>query len=482
MQKGYKNMSDDLLPVIVWFRQDLRLRDNPALIAAQETGRPILAVYILDDQNSGEWKMGAASRWWLHESLESLDRSLDGNLNLEKGDAQDVLLHLIKNTKAKAVYWNRCYEPWRVTRDTKIKETLGNEGIEAKSYNGSLLFEPHTTLKDDGTPYKVFTPFYKKGCLCNAPEPRTPTAAPKNLKLYEHKLLSLNDLELLPNIPWHQNIENHWQPGEGGAHARLHEFLDNSLKGYKEGRNLPAGESVSRLSPHLHYGEISPNEVWSAVKPRMIAEHCETDGEHFLSELGWREFSNNLLFHFPDIPRKNLQKKFDNFMWCDDGEALRRWQKGQTGYPIVDAGMRELWETGYMHNRVRMIVGSFLVKNLMLHWHHGEDWFWDTLVDADLANNSASWQWIAGCGADAAPYFRIFNPVTQGQKFDADGIYVRRYVPEIEKLPDKYLHSPWEAKDGVLADAGIKLGKDYPEPIVDLKLSRERALEAFRVL
>lgn len=277
-------------------------------------------------------------------------------------------------------------------------------------------------------------------------------------------------------------MHNYWEPGEKGAHSRLNAFLENGLKGYKEGRNHPSRQNVSRLSPYLHFGEISPNEVWYAAKTRMIAEHCESDGEHFLSELGWREFSNNLLFHFPDIPHKNLQNKFDAFPWRDDDEALRRWQKGQTGYPIVDAGMRELWETGYMHNRVRMIVGSFLVKNLMLHWHHGEDWFWDCLVDADLANNSASWQWIAGCGSDAAPYFRIFNPVTQGQKFDTDGAYVRRYVPEIAGLPDKYLHSPWEAKEMVLAEAGIELGKDYPEPIVDLKQSRERALEAFKGL
>jgi deoxyribodipyrimidine photo-lyase len=482
LQKGRKDMSEDLSPVIIWFRQDLRLRDNSALIAAHETDQPILPVYILDDKNSGEWKIGAASRWWLRESLIKLNESLEGKLCLAKGDAQEVLLGLIKSTKAKAVYWNRCYEPWRIQRDTKIKDTLRDAGIEAKSYNGSLLFEPHTVLKKDGTPYKVFSPFYKKGCLGKGAGLHAPKAVPQNLKLSKNRLLSLDDLNLLPTIPWHKKMHNYWEPGEKGAHSRLNAFLENGLKGYKEGRNHPSRQNVSRLSPYLHFGEISPNEVWYAAKTRMIAEHCESDGEHFLSELGWREFSNNLLFHFPDIPHKNLQNKFDAFPWRDDDEALRRWQKGQTGYPIVDAGMRELWETGYMHNRVRMIVGSFLVKNLMLHWHHGEDWFWDCLVDADLANNSASWQWIAGCGSDAAPYFRIFNPVTQGQKFDTDGAYVRRYVPEIAGLPDKYLHSPWEAKEMVLAEAGIELGKDYPEPIVDLKQSRERALEAFKGL
>ena len=474
-------MSRDTQPVILWFRQDLRLKDNPALRAAHETGQPILPVYILDDENSGEWKMGAASRWWLHESLTSLDKSLGNKLCLAKGNAIDVLSSLIEETNATAVYWNRCYEPWRIKRDTKLKETFKDKNIHAESFNGALLFEPHTTLKDDGTPYKVFTPYYNKGCI-GRNEPPTPEPAPKNPNFFDHTALSLDDLKLLPDIPWHEKMAGHWQPGEDGAHARLNDFLENGLKGYKDGRNHPAQNNVSRLSPYLHFGEISPNEVWHAAKPKMIAERCEKDGEHFLSELGWREFSNNLLYHFPDMTRKNLQNKFDTFPWKDDDEALERWQKGQTGYPIVDAGMRELWETGYMHNRVRMIVGSFLVKNLLLHWHLGEDWFWDTLVDADLANNSSSWQWIAGCGADAAPYFRIFNPVTQGQKFDADGTYVRRYVPEIADLPDKYLHNPWEAKDEILADAKIELGKTYPKPIVDLKASRERALEAFKEL
>lgn len=475
-------MNKGLTPVIVWFRQDLRLKDNPALFSAHEMGKPILPVYILDDENSGDWKMGAASRWWLHESLIALNNSLEGKLCLAKGCAQEILANIVKNTGADVVYWNRCYEPWCIARDTEIKETLRSTGIEAKSFNGSLLFEPHTTLKKDGTPYKVFTPFYKKGCLSRGIEPRTPELKPENLTFYEYTLFPLEDLGLLPDIPWYKQISDHWIPGEDGAQKRLSEFLETGLDGYKEGRDYPARENVSRLSPHLHFGEISPNQVWYEAKLKMTIECWEVDGEHFLSELAWREFSNNLLFYFPDTPRKNLQKKFDQFPWRIDDAALQCWQKGQTGYPIVDAGMRELWQTGYMHNRVRMIVGSFLVKNLMLHWHHGEDWFWDTLVDADLANNSASWQWIAGCGADAAPYFRIFNPVTQGQKFDPDGTYVRCYVPEISKLSNKYLHNPWEASHDILTDADIKLGKDYPEPIVDLKPSRERALQAFKEL
>ena len=475
-------MNTNIAPVIVWFRQDLRLRDNPALRAAHETGAPIIPVYILDDANSGEWKMGAASRWWLHQSLDALNQSLDGFMVFEAGDPQTILSDIIKETNADKIYWNRCYEPWRIERDKTIKDAFNNDNISAKSYNGALLFEPHQVLKEDGTPYRVFTPFYKKGCLGRAPTPEHPQSAPKDLNLLGHKRRGLDELRLMPDIEWYKDMQKEWQPGEDGAQKRLKDFLENGLNGYKDGRNFPARENISRLSPHLHFGEMSPRDVWHNTRQAMIAEHCENDGEHFLSEMGWREFSNSLLYHFPDLPRKNLQKKFDPFPWHEDDIALKAWQNGQTGYPIVDAGMRELWQTGYMHNRVRMIVGSFLVKNLLLHWHHGEDWFWDTLVDADLANNSASWQWIAGCGADAAPYFRIFNPVTQGQKFDSTGEYVRRFVPELTKLPDKFLHNPWEAPSNVLEYAGVTLGKDYPKPIVNLKASRERALDAFKQL
>ena len=463
-------------PIILWFRQDLRLRDNPALIAAHETGRPIVPLYILDDHNSGEWKMGGASRWWLHQSLSALNQSLEKRMVFEAGDPLPILEKLMQETGATDVFWNRCYEPWRITRDKQIKEKL----IGTKSFNGALLFEPHTVLKDDGTPYKVFTPFYKKGCLGRAPAPSQPKDVPRNLNLYSYTGQPLEHLNLMPGVKWYTHMAKAWQPGEAGAHTRLRSFMENGLNGYKEGRNFPDRQNVSRLSPHLHFGEISPHEAWYAAQEAMIVQGCESDGAHFMSELGWREFSNGLLYHFPELPRENLQAKFDAFPWRDDDQALQAWQKGQTGYPIVDAGMRELWQTGYMHNRVRMIVGSFLVKNLLLHWHHGEEWFWDTLVDADLANNSASWQWIAGCGADAAPYFRIFNPVTQGKKFDPDGAYVRRYVPELSKLPDKYLHNPWEAADNILEYAGVSLGETYPKPIVSLKPSRERALAAFK--
>ncbi|WP_447964811.1 cryptochrome/photolyase family protein [Nitrospira sp. Ecomares 2.1] len=472
-------MTTNNSPVVVWFRQDLRIKDNPALLAAHKTGHPILLLFILDEENSGEWKLGAASRWWLHESLKVLNVTFEGNLCFKKGPAQKVLMDVIKEAGAAAIYWNRCYEPWRIARDAHIQETLQTKGIEVHTCNGSLLFEPQTALKSDGTPYKVFTPFYQNGCLRNGNEPRQPLKAPKNLRLSTYKGVALKDLDLLPNIPWHKKLAKHWEPGAAGAQARLKAFLKSGLKHYKEGRNYPSRNNVSRLSPHLHFGEISPNAVWHAAKQHMGAEGWRKEGETFLSELGWREFSHSLLFHFPELPRKNLQKKFNTFPWRKDLKALKRWQQGQTGYPIVDAGMRELWGTGYMHNRIRMIVGSFLVKNLMLHWHLGEDWFWDTLVDADLANNSASWQWIAGCGADAAPYFRIFNPVTQGKRFDEDGEYVRRFIPELKKMPMKYLHNPWEAPEKVLAEAGVLLGENYPLPIVKLSDSRERALEAF---
>mgnify|MGYP001822470149 FL=1 len=470
-------------PVILWFRQDLRLQDNPAAQAAAATGRPLLPIYILDDDNAGEWRMGAASRWWLHLSLGSLNESLGGSLRFFAGRADEVLPRLAKNLDAWAVYWNRCYEPWRIDRDRGIKAELRSNACHVESFNGSLLFEPQTVMKADGSPYKVFTPFYRKGCLQGLPEPAAPEAAARIDEYCDAQLgHSLEELALLPEIRWYEEMQSSWMPGEAGASERLDRFLEAGVRGYKEGRNRPDLEHVSRLSPHLHFGEISPRQVWHAAKSKMAVASLEKDVDHFLSELGWREFSHNLLYHWPTLPRSNLQARFDRFPWRQDDEALERWQRGQTGYPIVDAGMRELWRTGYMHNRVRMIVGSFLVKNLLLHWHHGEDWFWDTLVDADLANNSASWQWIAGCGADAAPYFRIFNPVTQGKKFDPEGSYVRQYVPELADLPDKVLHSPWEASSDVLAAAGVDLGVSYPHPIVPLKASRERALAAFQCL
>jgi len=463
---------------IHWFRQDLRLSDNPALYEASAYDS-VLPIYILDDDNAGDYAMGGASRWWLHQSLASLNASLGGRLSIYSGNPMDILEDIISRFNVKAVFWNRCYEPWRMHRDALIKKQLTTKDIEANSLNGSLLWEPWTIKKGDGTPYKVFTPFYRKGCLGSVP-PRKPLPAPEKTHYLKDKqgCVELGTLKLLPDIHWNSELEPHWQVGEAGAYDRFQQFLDEGLFHYKDGRNFPSRQHVSRISPYLHFGEISANQLWYEVKGIGDDQHIE----HFCSELGWREFSYSQLYHNPDLPTKNLQPKFDAFPWQQDSDLLRAWQTGQTGVPMVDAGMRELWQTGYMHNRVRMIVGSFLVKNLRLHWHHGERWFWDTLIDADLANNSASWQWIAGCGADAAPYFRIFNPVTQGQKFDPEGDYIRKYIPEIASLPNKNLFSPWEAPEPLLNENGIRLGSTYPKPIVDLKQSRNAALEAFKSL
>ena len=469
--------------VIVWFRRDLRIEDNPALRAASAAGR-VLPVYILESNNDG-WDAGEASLAWLDSALRSLNDSLDDSLRVVGGAPADVLADLAVDHDVSTVFFNRRYEPRDHERDNEIRDALSARNIEVKEYPGSLLWEPHHALKQDGTPYRVFTPFYKY-CRANLEEPRQPQPAPENPEYIprpegEDIDKALDKLSLLPRtLHWHEGMLGHWDVSEAGAQARRDVFLESGLARYRKGRDFPASGHVSRLSPYLHFGQISPHQVWHDARIAGVDQGVESDMDHFLSELGWREFSHHLLWHFPDLPETNLQSKFDAFPWRHDSTLLECWQRGMTGYPIVDAGMRELWQTGYMHNRVRMIVGSFLVKNLLLHWHHGRDWFWDCLVDADLANNSASWQWIAGCGADAAPYFRVFNPVTQGEKFDAAGDYVRKYVPEIAALPDRYLHAPWTAPPMVTAETGVTLGRDYPVPVVDLKESRERALQAFQ--
>ena len=468
--------------IIFWFRQDLRIIDNPGL-SKSLTSDKVLPIYILDDTNSNDFAMGAASRWWLHNSLRELNKNLDNKLSLYKGDPSEILESLSSRFNIKGIFWNRCYEPWRIERDKKIKSKFIEKDIIVETFNSALLWEPWEILKSDNTPYKVFTPYYRKGCLMSE-APRKPLSAPNLNTLFEDEenILQLDDLNLLPRIKWYKEMERLWEPGEKGAHKKLESFLSDGLLGYKEGRNFPSKKNVSQLSAHMHYGEISPNQVWHRAKLKKELSGIEKDLDHFLSELGWREFSYNLLFHFPELPRENLQKKFDNFPWIENEILFDKWKKGLTGYPIVDAGMRELWQTGYMHNRVRMIVGSFLVKNLLLHWHKGEEWFWDCLIDADLANNSASWQWVAGSGADAAPYFRIFNPILQGKRFDPDGTYIKKFIPELEQLPNKYIFSPWEAPIEVLSEANIELGSDYPEPIVELTKSRDRALEAFSTI
>ncbi len=469
-------------PVIVWFRQDLRLSDNPALDAAVKSGASIIPLYILDDENAGSWRMGAASRFWLHHSLAALNESLGGHLVLRKGRAEDILEEILKETKAGAVFWNRCYEPWRMERDAGIKKNL-KEKIDVQSFNGSLLWEPQTVNKNDGTPYKVFTPYYRKGCL-SRPEPREPIRAPKAINFARAGSLDLGALALLPTTPrWDKKMEQYWTIGEDGAAARLKSFLKNRLHHYKEGRNFPSENFSSLLSPHLHFGEISPHQVWHASKAYGLTHGEEKNLDNFHSELGWREFSYYLLFHFKELPEKPWNRQFANFPWAKPGaKTLEAWRMGNTGYPIVDAGMRELWETGYMHNRVRMVVASFLIKHLRINWVTGEEWFWDCLVDADLASNAASWQWVAGCGADAAPYYRIFNPVLQGEKFDGNGAYVRKWVPELNAMPDKYIHHPWDAPEDVLKKAKVDLGKTYPLPLVEHNDARERALSAYKGL
>nr|WP_269468667.1 deoxyribodipyrimidine photo-lyase [Alteromonas sp. ASW11-130] len=464
---------------MVWFRQDLRVKDNPALTAACDNGK-IIPIYINDTSCPKKYQRGAASNWWLHNSLKSLQKGLGGNLQLFEGDPSQIVVDLLKVYKCDAVVWNRCYEPWRTERDNDLKKQLANLGVNATSFNGSLLWEPFDISKKDGDPYKVFTPFYKKGCLQDGAPPRYPIGTPSRITYQKvlEKGISLDALALLPEKRWYQTIEKNWSPGEEGAADRLANFLTNDIDNYKFARDEPSVQGTSLLSPHLHFGELSPHQVWYAVKDKYRSKqsvHVDT----FLSELGWREFNYHLHFHFPSMCHSNFNPKFNNFKWETDVSSLRAWQQGRTGIPIVDAGMRELWQTGFMHNRVRMVVASFLVKNLLIDWRKGEEWFWDCLLDADLANNNANWQWVAGSGADAAPYFRIFNPVLQGEKFDKHGEYVCTYCPELAKLPPKYIHQPWSASKEVLQDAGIILGEEYPEPIVDLKTSRRRALDRY---
>ena len=465
--------------VLCWFRSDLRLDDNPAFYNASNC-ECVLPVYIYDNVNIKKFQIGEASKWWLYNSLISLNKSLNNCLSFYKGDPISIINNIVEEYNIKKVFWNRQYDLQRINRDKIIKKNLVESGVQVFTYNGSLLWEPWDILKADNTPYKVFTPFYRKGCL-NAPEPRSPIGIPKNSDLFRDQRFSsdINDLGLLHKGLWSKKFYNHFVPGEASANKQLKEFIKIGLDDYKEGRNFPGKKNVSRLSPFIKFGEISPNKIWYSLKNNLRFS-ADKNTDHFLSELGWREFSYYLLFHFPKIVDTNLQEKFDNFAWENNVNFLNKWKVGQTGYPIVDAGMRELWETGYMHNRVRMIVGSFLVKNLLVDWREGEKWFWDCLLDADLASNSASWQWVAGSGADAAPYFRIFNPILQGKKFDPDGKYIKKYIPELALLPSKYLFSPWETPKDILKESDIILGKDYPNPIVDIKLSREKALNLFK--
>ena len=471
---------------LVWFRKDLRLSDNPALHSVAAKDDPTLLLFILDTQTEGALPVGGAAAWWLHHSLTALAKDIaekGGRLILRRGDPQAILSEITETVPLSGVAWNRCYEPDAIARDTALKTRLKDKSIPVESFNGSLLHEPWTVQKKTGGPYGVFTPFWKAELALEEPAAALP---PPNALLpcsADIPSDSLDDWGLLPAAPnWASDFPSYWTPGEAGARDRLSDFLEDTARDYDDMRNRPDIDGTSRLSPHLAFGEVSPREIWHIARDRLRKPDgapLDTGVWSFLREIGWRDFNHNLLFHNPTLPTKNHDKRFDVFPWSEPDHRLTAWQRGQTGYPIVDAGMRELWATGYMHNRVRMIVASFLIKHLLLDWRHGEAWFRDTLLDADLANNTTNWQWTAGCGADAAPYFRIFNPITQGDKFDPEGVYVRKWVPELAKMPKKFLNKPWEAPTPVLHAAGVTLGKTYPKPLVDHAAARARALDAF---
>jgi deoxyribodipyrimidine photo-lyase len=442
----------DRSPVLVWFRQDLRLSDNPALAAAWKQGRPIIPVYIWAPEEEGAWPPGAASKWWLAQSLTALSGDLEhrgSRLIVRRGQSLATLRRLAAESGATAVFWNRRYEPAAVARDTEVKARLRDQGLDAESFNGNLLFEPWSVSNQSGKPFQVFTPFWR-ACL-SKPVPPLSADAPRKLCATAEwpKSLDIADLALEPRIDWAAGFRDAWQPGESGARKRLRRFLSAAAGKYEVDRDRPDLEGTSRLSPHLHFGEISPGEVWRAIQRELPGSGVS---EPYLRQICWREFAYHLLFHHPDTPEKPLRTEFERFPWRKDNEQIWDWRRGRTGYPLVDAGMRELWHIGWMHNRTRMVAASFLVKHLMIRWQEGATWFWDTLVDADLANNTLGWQWVAGCGADAAPYFRIFNPATQAEKFDPDSSYTRRWIPELDS-------------------------DEYPKPIVDHAAARQRALE-----
>lgn len=463
---------------LVWFRQDLRLADNPAFFEACSNHKKVIPLYILDEKNS---LLGEAQAWWLHHSLLALSDSLTIQsglkLILRKGNPLEIILELVNARSIDAIYWNRCYEPMSIERDKQIKATLQEKNIDVFSFNGALFNEPWTIRNKNGRFFKVFTPYWKACRQALAPQPaKELTHQPVSVEIESDEI---HNWKLLPRLNWASRFPHFWTPGEQGAQQRLNEFIMRHLHGYRINRDIPEKQATSHLSPHLHFGEISPWAILRAVEYAKLDPHCDLAGaEHFLSELGWREFSYYLLYHVPSLPYKNFKSEFDAFPWHNDELLLKNWQQGMTGYPIVDAGMRELWATGYMHNRVRMIVASFLTKGLFIDWRLGADWFLDTLLDADLANNSASWQWVAGSGADAAPYFRIFNPVLQSLKFDPNGAYIRRWVPELASLNNDVIHAPWEASNA----ASIYSKTHYPKPIIKHSEARTKALAYYSQL
>ncbi|MEE2769685.1 MAG: deoxyribodipyrimidine photo-lyase [Pseudomonadota bacterium] len=458
---------------IVLFHEDLRCIDHQPLAEAVNIGE-IIPVYILDTKDPNQ--VGGAGKVWLHHALSDLNRQLDENMHFFKGDAESIIPEIMEQHDVQHLFCHERFDPYGISLHQILEKHLGKERFH--SFNGKLLWHPNEIHKNDGTPYRVFTPFYRKGCLQFGPLPRLPLPLTKPTKYASISgSTSLEALSLLPNKPWGKEITQYWDISEAGAHKRLDTFIANKLTGYKIMRDFPGLGHTSKLSPFLRWGMISVNSIWD--KLNSLEQIPPKDLDHFKSELGWREFSYYLLHHFPKMTTENLNPNFDHFPWHEDPALLKAWQQGQTGFPIIDAAMRQLYATGYMHNRLRMVVGSFLVKNLTLHWHNGQDWFWDCLFDADIANNSAGWQWIAGCGADAAPYFRIFNPILQAQKFDKDGIFIHQWVPELSKLPPPHCFQPWLAPPLVLQEADVRLGDNYPKPIIDLTASRDRALNAY---
>jgi deoxyribodipyrimidine photo-lyase len=472
--------------VILWFRRDLRLDDHPALQAALVDCDRLVPLYVHEPEAEAPWAPGGASRWWLHGSLGSLDkglRALGSRLLIARGDSLTELRRIIADTGATRIHWSRLYDPSTRARDGSIKQALRADGLRVESHNGSLLFEPWEIAAGSGDPYRVFSAFWRRGSsrLSDIRALPAPSALPPTPERIAS--LSLEDLDLLPRRPWDQGLRDTWTPGEIAAQEGARLFLKDRILHYGIDRDLPAKAGTSELSPHLHFGEISPRRILAMVVERW-GDPASDSVEPFIREIGWREFAHHLIYHFPHTTDEPLDRRFDKLPWRerDADRMLLAWQRGETGIPLVDAGMRQLWKTGWMHNRVRMVVASFLTKNLRLPWQEGARWFWDTLVDADLASNSLGWQWSAGCGADAAPYFRIFNPVRQGERFDPQGIYVRHWCPELARLPDKYIHQPWAAPAALLTHAGICLGRDYPAPLVDLKASREAALAAYEAI
>ncbi|WP_018872849.1 deoxyribodipyrimidine photo-lyase [Thioalkalivibrio sp. ALJ16] len=457
-------------PTLVWLRRDLRLADQPALHAAAARGAPVIPVFIHAPEEEAPWQPGAASNWWLHHSLQAMAAEFEqagSPLILRAGPSLDTLRALIAETGAEAVYWNRLYDPACVLRDQDIKAGLRADGLDVHSFNAALLLEPWEVETGQGRPYRVFSPFWK-ACRQHGID-QDPLPAPGALAAPERKpeSLTIEQLELLPGIDWAGGLRANWKPGEVAAHERLQGFLEHTARDYGGTRDRPDRDGTSRLSPHLHFGEISPRQILRALRQAGLdTEHG--GAEAFVRELGWRDFAHHVLYHFPHTPERPLNPRFEAFPWRESETDLGSWQRGRTGVPVVDAAMAQLWETGWMHNRLRMVVGSFLTKNLRLHWHHGARWFWDTLVDADLAANTLGWQWAGGCGADAAPYFRVFNPQRQGEQYDPEGRFVRRFLPALKNIETRYIHAP-----------GAGGARNYPAPIVDLKASRQAALEAF---